>query len=58
MSELNDYLMEKLQNEEFQKEYMKEILSEYTKTGNFGAFFQSLELVKKSRKYIPKNIKD
>lgn len=49
MSDFNDYLLEQLKDEEFQKEYMNETLAEYIESGNFNAFFRSLELVIKSR---------
>ena len=49
MTELNDFIIEQLKDEEFQKEYMNESLSEYINDGDFNAFFRSLELVIKSR---------
>ena len=48
MTELNDFIVEQLKDEEFQKEYMNESLNEYINDGDFNAFFRSLELVIKS----------
>lgn len=52
MTELNEFIIEQLKNEEFQKEYMNESLAEYINDGDFNAFFRSLELVIKSRDSI------
>ena len=52
MTELNDFIIEQLKDEEFQKEYMNESLAEYINDGDFNAFFRSLELVIKSRDSI------
>lgn len=52
MTELNDFIIEQLKDEEFQKEYINESLAEYIKDGDFNAFFRSLELVIKSRDSI------
>ena len=52
MTELNDFIIEQLKDEEFQKEYMNESLNEYINDGDFSAFFRSLELVIKSRDSI------
>ena len=52
MSDLNDFILEQLKDEEFQKEYMNQTLAEYIEDGNFNAFFRSLELVIKSRDTI------
>ncbi len=52
MSDLNDFILEQLKDEEFQKEYMNLTLAEYIEDGNFNAFFRSLELVIKSRDTI------
>lgn len=52
MTELNDFIVEQLKDDEFQKEYMNETLSEYINDGDFNAFFRSLELVIKSRDSI------
>ena len=52
MTDFNDFLIEQLKNEDFQKEYMNESLAEYIKDGNFNAFFRSLENVIKSRDSI------
>lgn len=52
MTELNEFIIEQLKDEEFQKEYMNESLAEYINDGNFNAFFRSLELVIKSRDSI------
>lgn len=52
MSDLNDFIVEQLKNEEFQREYMNQSLAEYIEDGNFNAFFRSLELVIKSRDTI------
>ena len=52
MTELNDFIIEQLKDEEFQKEYMNESLAEYINDGDFNAFFHSLELVIKSRDSI------
>ena len=52
MTDFNEFLIEQLKNEEFQKEYMNESLAEYIEDGNFNAFFRSLENVTKSRDSI------
>ena len=52
MTELNEFIIEQLKDEEFQKEYMNESLSEYINDGDFNAFFRSLEFVIKSRDSI------
>ena len=52
MSNLDDFIIEQLQDEQFQKEYMNQSLSEYIEDGNFNAFFRSLEYVIKSRDSI------
>ncbi len=52
MTDFNDFLIEQLKNEDFQKEYMNESLAEYIKDGNFNAFFRSLENVIRSRDSI------
>lgn len=52
MTELNEFIIEQLKDEEFQKEYMNESLAEYINDGDFNAFFRSLELVIKSRDSI------
>ncbi len=52
MTELNDFIIEQLKDEKFQKEYMNESLAEYINDGDFNAFFRSLELVIKSRDSI------
>ena len=52
MTELNEFIIEQLKDEEFQKEYMNESLAEYINDGDFSAFFRSLELVIKSRDSI------
>lgn len=52
MSDFNDFVLEQLKDENFQKEYMNESLAEYVETGNFNAFFRSLENVIKSRDSI------
>ena len=52
MTELNDFIIEQLKDEHFQKEYMNESLAEYINDGDFNAFFRSLELVIKSRDSI------
>ena len=52
MTELNEFIVEQLKNEKFQKEYMNESLAEYINDGDFNAFFRSLELVIKSRDSI------
>ena len=49
---LNEFIIEQLKDEEFQKEYMNESLAEYINDGDFNAFFRSLELVIKSRDSI------
>ena len=54
MTELNNFIIEQLKDEEFQKEYMNESLNEYINDGDFNAFFRSLELVIKSRDIITK----
>ncbi len=52
MSDFNDFVLEQLKDEEFQKEYMNESLTQYINDGDFNAFFRSLELVIKSRDSI------
>ena len=52
MSDFNDFVLEQLKDENFQKEYMNESLAEYVETGDFNAFFRSLENVIKSRDSI------
>ncbi len=52
MSNLNDFILEQLKDENFQKEYMNESLSQYLEDGNFNVFFRSLEYVIKSRDNI------
>ncbi len=52
MTELNEFIIEQLKDEEFQKEYMNESLAEYINDGDFNKFFRSLELVIKSRDSI------
>jgi len=52
MTDLNEFLQEQLQDDEFQKAYMNESLAEYIEDGNFNAFFRSLEAVIKSRDSI------
>lgn len=52
MSNLDDFIIEQLQDEQFQKEYMNQSLAEYIEDGNFNAFFRSLEYVIKSRDSI------
>ena len=52
MTELNEFIIEQLKDEEFQKEYMNESLAQYINDGDFNAFFRSLELVIKSRDSI------
>ena len=52
MTNLNDFTIEQLKNEDFQKEYMNESLAEYINDGDFNAFFRSLELIIKSRDSI------
>ncbi|MBP7212195.1 helix-turn-helix domain-containing protein [bacterium] len=52
MSDFNDFVIEQLKNEEFQKEYINESLSQYIQDGDFNAFFRSLEAVIKSRDSI------
>ena len=42
MSNFEDFVIEQLNNEQFQKEYMNESLAEYIEDGNFNAFFRSL----------------
>ena len=43
MTDFNDFVLEQLKNEEFQKEYMNDSLEQYVNDGNFNAFFRSLE---------------
>ena len=45
MTELNDFIIEQLKDEEFQKEYMNDSLAQYVNDGDFNAFFRSLEMV-------------
>ena len=52
MSDFKDFVLEELKDNEFQKEYMNESLAEYIETGDFNAFFRSLETVIKSRDSI------
>lgn len=48
----NNFLLDQLKDEEFQREYMNESLREYINDGDFNAFFRSLEMVIKSRDSI------
>ena len=41
MTELNNFIIEQLKDEKFQKEYMNESLAEYINNGDFNAFFRS-----------------
>jgi len=52
MTDFNDFVLEQLKDEEFQKEYMNESLTQYINDGDFNAFFRSLEMVIKSRDSI------
>lgn len=52
MSDFDKFVLEQLKDENFQKEYMNESLAEYVETGDFNAFFRSLENVIKSRDSI------
>lgn len=47
MTELNDFIVEQLKDEEFQKEYINESLSEYINDGDFNAFIRSIQHVVK-----------
>ena len=48
-SSYDDYMQEKLQEVEFQKDYLTTSLEEYLKDGDFKAFFRALERVVKAR---------
>ena len=52
MTDFNDFVLEQLKDEEFQKEYMNDSLEQYVNDGDFNAFFRSLEMVIKSRDSI------
>jgi len=52
MTNFNDFVLEQLKDEEFQKQYMNESLEQYINDGDFNAFFRSLEMVIKSRDSI------
>ena len=52
MTDFNDFVLEQLKDEEFQKEYMNDSLEQYVNDGDFNAFFHSLETVIKSRDSI------
>lgn len=52
MTNLDEFIIEQLKDEEFQKEYMNETLAQYIEDGDFNAFFRSLEFVIKSRDTI------
>lgn len=52
MTDFNDFVLEQLKDEEFQKEYMNDSLAQYVNDGDFNAFFRSLEMVIKSRDSI------
>jgi probable addiction module antidote protein len=48
----DDYMVEKLQNEEFAKGYLNHTFMNYIEDGNFDRFFKSLERVVKARMSI------
>ncbi len=52
MSNLDNFIIDQLKDEKFQKEYINETLSEYLEDGDFNAFFRSLEYVIKARDNI------
>ena len=52
MTEFNDFVLEQLKDEEFQKEYMNDSLVQYVNDGDFNAFFRSLAMVIRSRDSI------
>lgn len=45
----NDYLMEELQDPEFQQEWLKQTILEYIEDGDYIEFFKCLEYVIKAR---------
>ena len=45
----DDYLIKRLQNTEFEKEWMDETMRDYIETGDYDAFFRGLEYIIKSR---------
>ena|SRR5574344_1638273 len=49
-----NFLQEQLQDNEFQKEYLRFNITEYSKNGDYAYFFKSLEQVVKSRTSVSK----
>lgn len=47
-----EYLIQQLQDSEYQKAYLNATIEEFLEDGDFDLFFQSLELVIKSRESI------
>lgn len=47
-----DYLIQQLQDAEYQKEFLNATIEEFLEDGNYDVFFQSLELVIKSRETV------
>lgn len=45
----DDYLVKRLQDSEFEKEWMHETMRDYIETGDYETFFRGLEYVIKSR---------
>ena len=52
------HMQEVLQDEEYQKEYLRLNIEEYAKTGDYSLFFKSLERVIKSRTTVSQLAKD
>jgi probable addiction module antidote protein len=55
---VEDLIIKELQNEEFQKEYLSEVLSDYLEDGDFSPFFRALEQVVKARCSVSKFCKE
>ncbi len=50
----DDYLNKELQNPEFQQEWLRQTILEYTKDGDYVEFFRALEQVIKARTTVSK----
>jgi len=47
--QFDDFLQEQLKDEEFQKEYLRFNIEDYSQNGDYSLFFKSLERVVKAR---------
>ena len=53
-----EYLIKRLQDTEFQKEWLNETMRDYIETGDYNAFFRGLEYVIKAKTSIKKFAED